>query len=80
MAALADRCFKMPQFATSHPFEQPGYKTAGAHHDERARASIASDIKAQHSRGIRRDLRQRCLVHPVRCDVPDRIIFGHIEG
>jgi glutathione S-transferase len=32
VAALADRCFKMPEFATSHPFEQPGYKTAGAHH------------------------------------------------
>jgi maleylpyruvate isomerase len=32
VAGLADRCFKMPEFATSHPFEQPGYKTAGAHH------------------------------------------------
>jgi maleylacetoacetate isomerase len=32
VAALADRCFKMPEFATSHPFEQPGYKTASAHH------------------------------------------------
>jgi len=32
LAGLADRCFKMPEFATSHPFEQPGYKTAGAHH------------------------------------------------
>jgi len=32
VAALADGCFKMPEFATSHPFEQPGYKTAGAHH------------------------------------------------
>ena len=32
VAGLADRCFKMPAFATSHPFEQPGYKTAGAHH------------------------------------------------
>lgn len=30
-AGLAERCFKMPEFATSHPFEQPGYKTAGAH-------------------------------------------------
>jgi maleylpyruvate isomerase len=28
LAALADRCFAMPAFATSHPFEQPGYKTA----------------------------------------------------
>ena len=32
VAGLADHCFKMPEFATSHPFEQPGYKTAGAHH------------------------------------------------
>jgi maleylacetoacetate isomerase len=32
VAGLADRCFKMPEFATSHPFEQPGYKIAGAHH------------------------------------------------
>jgi len=32
VARLADRCFAMPAFATSHPFEQPGYKTAsGAH-------------------------------------------------
>ena len=23
---LADRCFSLPAFATSHPFEQPGYK------------------------------------------------------
>src|SRR5450631_4213684 len=28
VSALADRCFKIPAFATSHPFEQPGYKTA----------------------------------------------------
>lgn len=28
---LADRCFAMPAFATSHPFEQPGYKSAAAH-------------------------------------------------
>src|ERR1035437_2441124 len=28
---LADRCFAMPAFATSHPFEQPGFKSAGAH-------------------------------------------------
>src|ERR1700704_923438 len=32
VARLSDRCFEMPAFATSHPFEQPGYKTAGAHH------------------------------------------------
>jgi maleylacetoacetate isomerase len=32
VSALVDRCFKMPEFATSHPFEQPGYKTAGAPH------------------------------------------------
>jgi maleylpyruvate isomerase len=32
VAGLADRCFKMPEFKSSHPFEQPGYKTAGAHH------------------------------------------------
>src|SRR5467141_4623883 len=31
VARLADRCFEMPAFATSHPFEQPGYKTASAH-------------------------------------------------
>src|SRR5216684_3110392 len=31
VARLADRCFEMPAFATSHPFEQPGFKTAGAH-------------------------------------------------
>jgi maleylacetoacetate isomerase len=28
VAALADRCFAMPEFKTSHPFEQPGFKTA----------------------------------------------------
>jgi maleylacetoacetate isomerase len=28
VSALGDRCFKIPAFATSHPFEQPGYKTA----------------------------------------------------
>jgi maleylacetoacetate isomerase len=28
VSALADRCFAMPAFSTSHPFEQPGYKTA----------------------------------------------------
>ena len=32
VAGLADRCFAMPAFKSSHPFEQPGYKTAGAHH------------------------------------------------
>jgi len=32
VAALADRCFKIPAFATSHPFEQPGYKKASAQH------------------------------------------------
>lgn len=26
VAGLADRCFALPAFATSHPFEQPGYK------------------------------------------------------
>jgi len=28
VARLADRCFEIPAFATSHPFEQPGFKTA----------------------------------------------------
>ena len=32
VARLADRCFEMPAFATSHPFEQPGFKTPGARH------------------------------------------------
>jgi maleylacetoacetate isomerase len=32
VASLADRCFAMPAFATSHPFQQPGFKTAGASH------------------------------------------------
>jgi maleylacetoacetate isomerase len=32
VASLADRCFAMPAFATSHPFQQPGFKTAGAAH------------------------------------------------
>ena len=32
VAGLADRCFAMPAFATSHPYEQPGYKTSGARH------------------------------------------------
>ena len=31
VAALADLCFAMPAFATSHPFEQPRYKSAAAH-------------------------------------------------
>jgi maleylacetoacetate isomerase len=28
VSRLADRCFEMPAFATAHPFEQPGFKTA----------------------------------------------------
>jgi maleylacetoacetate isomerase len=31
VARLGERCFGMPAFATSHPFEQPGYKAAGKH-------------------------------------------------
>jgi maleylacetoacetate isomerase len=31
VSALADRCFKIPAFATSHPFEQPGFKAAKPH-------------------------------------------------
>jgi maleylpyruvate isomerase len=31
VARLADRCFALPAFATSHPFEQPGYKRASEH-------------------------------------------------
>jgi maleylacetoacetate isomerase len=31
VAGLARRCFELPAFATSHPFEQPGYKAASAH-------------------------------------------------
>jgi maleylpyruvate isomerase len=31
VARLAERCFALPAFATSHPFEQPGYQTAKAH-------------------------------------------------
>jgi maleylacetoacetate isomerase len=31
VARLTDRCFALPAFATSHPFEQPGYKAAAAH-------------------------------------------------
>ena len=29
---LTDQCFKMPEFASSHPLEQPDYKTSGASH------------------------------------------------
>jgi maleylacetoacetate isomerase len=32
VAALADRCFAIPAFKSSHPFEQEGYKTANAQH------------------------------------------------
>lgn len=28
VAKLSEHCFKLPAFATSHPFEQPGYKAA----------------------------------------------------
>jgi maleylpyruvate isomerase len=31
VSRLAERCFALRAFATSHPFEQPGYKTAAAH-------------------------------------------------
>jgi len=31
VARLAERCFALPAFATSHPFEQPGFKAAAAH-------------------------------------------------
>lgn len=31
VAGLANRLFKIPAFATSHPFEQPGYKTGPTH-------------------------------------------------
>jgi maleylacetoacetate isomerase len=30
VARLAERCFALSAFATSHPFEQPGYKAASA--------------------------------------------------
>ena len=30
VAKLAEHCFKLPAFATSHPYEQPGYKAANA--------------------------------------------------
>jgi maleylacetoacetate isomerase len=32
VAGLGERCFALPAFATSHPFEQPGYKAANAAH------------------------------------------------
>jgi maleylpyruvate isomerase len=28
VARLADRCFALPAFTTSHPFEQPDYKAS----------------------------------------------------
>jgi maleylpyruvate isomerase len=31
LAGLAKHCFAIPAFATSHPFEQPGYKKAATH-------------------------------------------------
>jgi glutathione S-transferase len=31
VARLTERCFAMPAFATSHPFEQPGYKASSKH-------------------------------------------------
>jgi maleylacetoacetate isomerase len=31
VTGLAERCFAMPAFATSHPFEQPGYKAVNKH-------------------------------------------------
>jgi maleylacetoacetate isomerase len=31
VAALSARCFALPAFATSHPFEQPGYKASAPH-------------------------------------------------
>jgi maleylacetoacetate isomerase len=32
VARLAEHCFKLPAFATSHPYQQPGYKAAAAAH------------------------------------------------
>jgi maleylacetoacetate isomerase len=32
VAKLAERCFALSAFATSHPYEQPGYKAANALH------------------------------------------------
>jgi maleylpyruvate isomerase len=41
VARLAEHCFKLPAFATSHPFEQPGYKVAGtAHHSHGSKPHI----------------------------------------
>ena len=31
VARLAERCFAIPAFASSHPFEQPGFKAVSAH-------------------------------------------------
>ena len=31
VARLSDHCFALPAFKASHPFEQPGFKTAAAH-------------------------------------------------
>jgi len=31
VARLAERCFELPAFKTSHPFEQPGFKKSAAH-------------------------------------------------
>jgi maleylacetoacetate isomerase len=31
VSRLVDRCFEMPAFATSHPFEQPAFKDAKSH-------------------------------------------------
>jgi maleylacetoacetate isomerase len=31
LSNLADRCFELPAFASSHPFEQPAFKEAKAH-------------------------------------------------
>jgi hypothetical protein len=30
--SISDRCFAMPEFKSSHPFEQPDYKAAGGKH------------------------------------------------
>jgi maleylpyruvate isomerase len=29
---LSDRCFKLPEFLSSHPFEQPDFKSSSAKH------------------------------------------------
>ena len=31
LSKLADRCFELPAFKASHPFEQPAFKTAKGH-------------------------------------------------